>query len=223
MRNRSLVRQRGVALFVGLVFLVVLSLVAITAMKGTLIEMRMGTSTARHEQAFETSETLRGVPVSLFDEHVFERGWPAVLGGTLPDADFDYQSKFPSTLLTAVADGLQDDCSGNPTLLYAQLQTCGTPESLYDPSTWHPDMTLSVCDVAASSCTTEVGGKVSIVPDGQVLAEGAGGAQSAGYRGLGVGAAGGGANMYFEIRSVGTVPGNGIATTHSQYRQTIRN
>ena len=38
-----------------------------------------------------------------------------------------------------------------------------------------------------------------------------------------LGAAGGGANMYFEIRSVGTVPGNGIATTHSQYRQTIRN
>ena len=83
MKHRSLVRQRGVALFVGLVFLVVLSLVAITAMKGTLIEMRMGTSTARHEQAFETSETLRGVPVSLFDEHVFERGWPSVLGGKI--------------------------------------------------------------------------------------------------------------------------------------------
>lgn len=216
-------RQRGVALFVGLVFLVVLSLVAIMAMKGTLIEMRMGTSSARHEQAFEVSEMLRGVPVSLFDEHVFQRGWPSELGGTLPDSDFDYQNKFSSDLLNTVSDGLKDDCSGSPALLYGQLQTCNTAESLYDPSTWHPDMQLAICDVGSTSCSADVTSTISVVPDGQVLAEGAGGAQSAGYRGLGVGSAGGGASMYFEIKSIGSVPGNGVATTHSQYRQTIRN
>jgi hypothetical protein len=216
-------RQRGVALFVGLVFLVVLSLVAIMAMKGTLIEMRMGTSSARHEQAFEVSETLRGVPVALFDEHVFQRGWPTELGGTLPDSDFDYQSRFSSDLLDAFSAGLKDDCSGSATLLYGQLQTCGTPEVLYDPSTWHTDLQLAICDVSSSSCSADVTSAVSVVPDGQVLNAGAGGAQSAGYRGLGVGSAGGGASMYFEIKSIGSVPGNGVATTHSQYRQTIRN
>ena len=25
----------------------------------------------------------------VFDEHVFQRGWPVELGGALPDADFD--------------------------------------------------------------------------------------------------------------------------------------
>lgn len=222
-RSTAKNQQRGVALFVGLVFLVVLSLVAIMAMKGTLIEMRMGTSAARHEQAFEASETLRGVPVSLFDEHVFQRGWPSELGGDLPDSDFDYQTKFSSNLLDTVSAGLKNDCSGSPTLLYGQLQTCGTAEVLYDPSTWHTDLELSICDVSSDSCSTDVTSAISVVPDGQILNEGAGGAQSAGYRGLGVGSAGGGANMYFEIKSIGSVAGNGVATTHSQYRQTIRN
>lgn len=218
--------QRGVALFVGLVFLVVLSLIAIIAMKGTLLETRMSTSSARHEQAFETSETLRTLPVSLFDEHVFERGWPTELGGSLPDADFNYQSDLTSGMLTTVNSALQNDCSGEKTLLYGQLQSsCGAlvAETLYDPSTWHPDMKISICDVSSNGCASNVSAVVSVVPDGQILSEGAGGAQAAGYRGLGVGSAGGGGSMYFEIKSVGSASSNGVAVTHSQYRQSIRN
>lgn len=217
-------RQRGVALFVGMVFLVVLSLIAVVAMKGTLLEMRMSAGSARHEQAFETSETLRGIPVSLFDEHVFERGWPTQLGGTLPNADFDYQSNFTSAMLTMVNGALQTACAGGKALLYGQLQTCGgVTESLYDPSTWQPDMKLAICDVSSSGCSSNVTAVVSVVPDGQVLNAGAGGAQSAGYRGLGIGSAGGGGSMYFEIKSVGASSSSATATTRSQYRQTIRN
>ncbi|MEP7185385.1 MAG: PilX N-terminal domain-containing pilus assembly protein [Rhodanobacter sp.] len=219
-------QQRGVALFVGLVFLVVLSLISIIAMKGTLLETRMSTSSARHEQAFETSETLRTLPVSLFDEHVFERGWPTELGGALPDADFNYQSDLTSGMLDKVNSALQNDCSGTKTLLYGQLQSsCGAlvAETLYDPSTWHPDMKISICDVSSDGCTGNVSAVVSVVPDGQILSEGAGGAQAAGYRGLGVGSAGGGGSMYFEIKSVGSASSNGTSITHSQYRQSIRN
>jgi hypothetical protein len=217
-------RQRGIALFVGLVFLVVLSLVAVIAMRGTLMEMRLVTNVARHQQAFETSETLRAVPVSLFDEHVFQRGWPESLGGSLPNADFDFG--LTDDMLKVVKNGLQKDCDGNIDVFYGNLEdTCGSypAEDRYDTSTWHPDAILSMCDVTSSGCTRSVSATVSIIPDGTVLAEGSGGAQAAGYRGLGGGAAAGGGSMYFELMSVGTVPGDGRAVTMAQYRQSIRN
>jgi len=40
-------RQRGVALFLGLVFLVILTLVALVVMRGTMLEMRLTTATTR--------------------------------------------------------------------------------------------------------------------------------------------------------------------------------
>lgn len=217
-------RQRGIALFVGLVFLVMLSLVAIIAMRGTLMEMRLVTNVAKHQQAFETSETLRSVPISLFDEHVFQRGWPTELGGTLPNADFDMG--LTSTMKTVMKNGLQTNCAGSVDLFYGTLEpACNSmpAESRYDTSTWHPDAILSMCDVSSTSCANSVSATVSILPDGTVLAEGSGGAQAAGYRGIGGGAAGGGGSMYFEVMSVGTVPGNGRAVTMAQYRQAIRN
>lgn len=217
--------QRGIALFVGLIFLLVLSVIAITAMRGTLVEMKMVTNTARHEAAFEASEALRSVPLSLFDQHVFERGWPTSFKGTVPDADFTYSTDLPSGLLDKAKTSIQNDCSGGVALFYGPLQTCGTSpkETLYDPSTWRPDMVIAICDTASTSCSANVSATIAIVPDGSVLNEGAGGAQSAGYRGLGVGAAGGGADMLFEVRSIATVPGNGVAITHTQYHQMIRN
>lgn len=217
-------RQRGIALFVGLIFLVVLSLLAAIAMRGTLMEMRMATNVAKHEQAFETSETLRAVPISVFDEHVFNRGWPSELGGSLPDDDFGYKLK--PDMITAFSDGLKDACDGSLDLFYSSLQPAcdGMPaESRYDSSTWHPDVVLAICDVSSSNCAENVVAKIAIIPDGTVLEEGSGSAQAAGYRGIGGGAAGGGGSIYFEVMSTATVPGNGRAVTMSQFRQAIRN
>lgn len=220
-------RQRGIALFVGLVFLMVLSIIAVMAMRGTLVEMKMVTNTARHEAAFEASETLRAIPIMLFDEHVFARGWPTSLNGDLPDSDFTYGTKLSPGLLAKVKAALQTDCgTGKTTLFYGQLQpACDSlpAETVYDPSTWHPDIVIAICDAGGTSCDAQVASTLSVVPDGAKLSEGAGGAQAAGYRGLGVGSAGGGADLYFEVRSVATAPGNGAATTHTQYREKIRN
>lgn len=217
-------RQRGIALFVGLIFLLVISIVAVIAMRGTLMEMRMVTNSARHETAFEASEALRSVPVSLFDDHVYARGWPTAQGGDVPDSEFDWQSTIPSSMLSLVKGSLQNDCSNQQTLFYGQLQpACGSlpKETLYDPKTWHPDMIIAICDTGTTSCSGDVSATIAIVPDGTTLGQGAGGAQAAGYRGLGVGSANGGAEMYFEIRSVATAPGGGAATTHAQYHQMI--
>ncbi|MGE7138321.1 pilus assembly PilX family protein [Luteibacter sp. NPDC031894] len=218
--------QRGIALFIGLIFLLVLSIVAVMAMKGTLVEMRMVTNSARHESAFEASEALRSVPINLFDEHVFARGWPSSFNGDVPDSEFDYSSTLPADLLAKVKTALQPDCSGKTSLFYGTLQpACGDlpKETPYDASTWHPDMVIAICDTSSESCSADVGAKVAVIPDGTVMKEGAGGAQAAGYRGLGVGAAAGGAEMYFEVKSVAEAPGNGAAITHTQYQQTIRN
>lgn len=218
--------QRGIALFIGLIFLLILSIVAVMAMKGTLVEMRMTTNTARHETAFEASEALRSVPISLFDEHVFARGWPTSFNGDVPDSEFTYSTDLPAGLLAKAKSALQNDCSSEPSLFYGTLQgACnGMPkETLYDASTWHPDMVIAICDTSTESCAADVDAKIAVVPDGTVMKEGAGGAQAAGYRGLGIGAAAGGAEMYFEVKSVATAPGNGTATTHTQYQQTIRN
>lgn len=218
-------RQRGIALFVGMIFLIVLSIVAVMAMRGTLSEMRMVTSTARHETAFEASEALRSIPVALFDEHVYARGWPASFKGDVPDSEFTYSTDVPAALLDEAKKALQNDCSTNaPSLFYGQLQpACGDTkaETLYDPSTWRPDMVIAICDTGTESCSGNIGASVAIVPDGTTLGKGAGGAQAAGYRGLGIGSANGGAELFFEIRSVATAPGDGAATTHTQYHQMI--
>jgi hypothetical protein len=216
--------QRGVALFVGLIFLLVLSIIAVMAMRGTLTEMKMVTNVARHEAAFEASEALRAVPVTLFDQHVFERGWPASFGGVVPDADFTYAQSLSGDMLTKVKTSIQKDCTGAVSLFYGALQpSCDSlpKETLYDTSTWHPDMKISICDTSSSSCSANVNATVAVLPDGSVLSAGAGGAQAAGYRGLGIGSAGGGADLLFEIRSVATAPGGGTATTHTQYHQNI--
>jgi len=219
--------QRGVALFVGMIFLLVLSIIAVMAMRGTLTEMKMVSNVARHEAAFEASEALRAVPVTLFDQHVFQRGWPTSFpGGTVPDSDFTYSSTFSADMLAKVETAVQSDCSGAISLFYGTLQpACNSlpAETLYDPTTWHPDMKIAICDASSSSCSADVSATLSIVPDGTVLNAGSGGAQAAGYRGLGIGAAGGGADMLFEIRSVATAPGNGVSTTLTQYHQNIRN
>jgi len=219
-------RQRGIALFVGMVFLLVLSVVAVMAMRGTLTEMKLVTNSARHEAAFEASEALRSVPITLFDQHVFERGWPTAFNGTVPDSDFTFSTQLAPSLYSKMKASLQTDCAGAVSLFYGTLQAdCkGMPaETVYDPATWHPDMVIAVCDPSSTSCSANISSTITIVPDGSVLAEGAGGAQAAGYRGLGIGSAGGGAELLFEVRSVATVPGNGVDTTHTQYHQQIRN
>lgn len=222
-RNLSTARrQRGAALFVGLVFLVVLSVVAVIAMQGTLLEMRMVNNVASRERAFETSESMRTAlttsgSTSLFEEHIFNRGWPASWSGEVPDSNFDFDpTKAP---WNAFQRGLTKDTNGHPELLYSSLQS---GESLYAPNTWKTDVLLCL-PVSGTSCTGIPTAALAVVPDGTVLGEGSGGAQAAGYRGIGSGAAGGGASKYFEVMSVATAPGNGRAVTISQYRIAVRN
>ncbi len=57
MKNSS--SQRGFALFFGLVFLLMMTLVAVTAMRGTALELNMANNVANFEIAFERAESGR--------------------------------------------------------------------------------------------------------------------------------------------------------------------
>lgn len=229
---RSLSGQRGIALFVGLIFLVVLSVVAVVAMRGTLMEMQMVTNVAAHEHAFEVSESLRAVPVALFDDHTFNRGWPTnEMDGSVPDGSF---GTFPQcggatpkigkngiSCDVLAGTGVRKTTSGALLNLYeVQFQPGEKP---YDPATWmknQADLTVEACD--SGSCTTGGKANIWIRPDGTALAAGSGASQAAGYRGEGNSAASGGASMFFELLSEGKT-GNARAVTLAQYRQSIRN
>jgi hypothetical protein len=229
--------QRGVALFIGLVFLIVLSVVAVIAMRGTLTEMHMVNNVATHERLFEVSETLRNVPVALFDDHTFNRGWPSTMkGGTVPMTDF---GTFPvcgskpigsSGVSCTVFQGItvRTDPTTGLVNLYEIPYQAG--DLAYDPSTWikntpNGDMTISVCN--SGDCTSGGTANIWVRPDGTGLAGGNAAAQAAGYRGQGNGAASGGASMYFEILSVAKAdPADASsmdAMTLSQYKQRISN
>lgn len=210
-------RQQGIALFIGLVFLVVLSLVAVIAMQSTLLEMRMTSNVARHEEAFQISESMRTLTGPFMDQNIYTGGWPISWGGTVPDHDFDF-SGINSTLLNMFKGAVENS---NPAdkILYGQLDF---GEQSYDPSTWVVDLILTANDPSHSGL--ELASNMSFVPDGTALNGGAGSAQAAGYRGLGTGAGSGGASRYIEIQSVGLSPSdgsNGRANTIAQYRAVI--
>lgn len=222
-RSRAPRHQRGIALFIGLVFLIVLSLVAIIAMQSTFLEMRMTTNVARHEEAFQMSESTRSLVGPFIDQSMFNSGWPSAWDGT--DTHFDFSNVCPN-VSPPVGDG---NCpavkmfetallgSANPSkLLYSALDA---GEVQTDPATWVTDLTFNL------NTPSLLASNLSFVPDGTVLNQGAGAAQAAGYRGLGTGSAVGGSARFVEIQSVGKSPAdgsNGRADTIAQYRAVLK-
>jgi Tfp pilus assembly protein PilX len=228
--------QRGAALLVGLIFLVVLSLVAVLAMKGTLMEMRMINNVSAHEQAFEFSETVRMTVAKLFNENATVSGWPIVLMGgdkvdtlfgTLPAGCTSSANIVGSTGLSCqmiYATTVRKDAStGLPVNLYAIAYSAS--EKTYDPTTWKStspegDMKISLCSVITSGCIKDLVGRVWVRPDGSSIVSGSQGGIGTAYGVLGASLSGS-TNQFFEIFSEATVSGNGRVTTHSQYKQVV--
>ncbi|HXE76780.1 MAG TPA: PilX N-terminal domain-containing pilus assembly protein [Rhodanobacter sp.] len=229
--------QRGIALFVGLVFLVMLTMIALVVMKGTLLELRMTTATARHEAAFEASEALRPIPEAVLADHVFNRGWPSSWGGDVPDAMFDLNQTFANrtawiNLLnpnTTSGLGLQGVCGGSTLVsFYLPASACSGQTDAYNymPGSWAPAVKFTVCETGApTGCGSnqQVNATISVVRDGVTVNKGAGAAMSQGYASIGVGTAKAGSALLLQIRSEATVPGNGQAATIAQYKLNVAN
>lgn len=80
-------QQRGVALITGLIFMVVLTLVAMAGMRTTLMEQRMATNARNRDMAFQAAEAaLRGGIAALRGGTILKINFPAVGAGCTTSA-----------------------------------------------------------------------------------------------------------------------------------------
>jgi hypothetical protein len=205
-------KQSGAVLITSLMFLVVLTLVALVASQSTVLEARMSTNTIIKSRSFESSEALRMGSNDLLDGHMYNRGWPNNMSdgtntGTLDPTLFSIPVGIE---VSNVVDWGTDNAAG---------------EDLFDPSTWTKDMTLRVDGNSDSDYNDDVDQKADMYVFKTVTVNSPGSATAmvAGYEGLGKSSAAGGALVFFDLRSVGASAGSSSTVTGSNYRYVVRN
>ncbi len=208
--------QRGAALLTGLIFLTLLSIVAAVVMENTRLDLKMSANYAQKEQSFEISEGARMLTGRALDEHVYNRGWPDTqAGGTIPAGEFQAYIPTDMTILDKDNDGAAD-------IHFINNSDAGL---LLTPQYLDSDVRRCLVDANGDGdCDdiNDVGAGVSIYRTRVSPAVGSGTAQVAGYEGIGVGTAGRGSFMWFELRSLGKAPGHARSVTVAEYRHVIR-
>lgn len=216
-------RQQGFALFIGLVFLLMITLVAVTAMRGTSLELSMATNTANHEEAFEGAESGRMAFVRAIRDHVAcSFRWPqgiqmapSVGGGGCIDP-----TKCTSGGAGSLGAGLQSDADF-PWEIRLKLMNINwnlnkrlAVENPQDPSTYVKRYELQFG--ASNAGTAAVGTYMTDT----VFPEGSATAQVQGYEGPGAGSKGGGTRQ-IEVTSKGDIA-NARANVAGHYRLLMR-
>jgi hypothetical protein len=222
--------QRGYVLITAIVFLVLLTIVALVALKNSGLEARMGANNTLHAQAFESAETSRRMLSILVDTNVFNRGWPiTAAGGTVNDSEFDATSlglftNPPSSCGTSTAPTSYGVClyplAGTPINWYASNTECSGafpcaafPLSLDTDAQYKvPMSSIGVAGSSSSSGGSSSGssgsnptivGTIAVYKLNAALAPGSGSQMNAGYLGVGHGTASNGSYLYFLINGHG--------------------
>jgi len=200
---RKLRNQRGMVLVICLIMLLVLTLVAVVAMRTTTVDLQMTTNTMLKARATQGSESGRVVSTGVLSSHVYYRGWP----GNIP-AGSDFT--LPANLNLADANS-ELWVSNN-----ADLGAMGAGDA---------DMTYLVDGNGDGDFDDQedINSTVFVTKLATVPAPGSATNQVAGYEGLGTGAAGGGAYIFFDVRARGTAPGNARSVTGVDYRHVVDN
>ena len=196
--------QHGYVLITSLIFLTVLTLVAVVSSQSTSFEYQMSSNLVLKERAFQSSETGRTGLGSVMDAHVFERDWDSAIS-------------MPAGLTV-----LDKDSSGASDMLFINNEA---GEDLYNDSTLVSDADYKIDGNGDGDFDDggDVNATVVAYKTRSVAAKGAGTAMVAGYEGIGKGVAGGGFNVYFELRSRGQSSLGAQAQTASEYRVVVRN
>lgn len=203
----SSTRQSGAVLITSLMFLVVLTLVALVASQSTVLEARMSSNTIVKARATEASDSLRVGANDLLDGHLYNRGWPTTFGGALDPSLFS----IPAGISVSNTDNWG---TGN-----------SVGENLYVAATWTQDMTLRVDGNADGDLNDDVDQNSDLFVFNTVTVNSPGSATAmvAGYEGLGKSSASGGALIFFDLRSIGASAGSSSTVTGSNYRYVVRN
>ena len=227
MSHQNFRHQKGATLFVGLMFLLVLTLVALVSMQGTTLELKMATNQAQRQSAFELSENMRLMTGAITSQNTLNRGMQNFTGSA---------QTWTSTSTVTGEPGGGSSCT--QAALPAALELYQNETATTYSTTWHTIdgvfrgnvPTGTAADIAGSpdkilsNCTSTVPGGAAwanVFAIGTRSTPGTGAAQN--ESGTGIGGAGGGASKWFEIRSQGQV-GNGAAVvTAAEYRQPIVN
>ena len=213
----------GFALITAMIFLVLLTLVALVALRGSGLEAIVSGNNAQRTEAFESSEAARITIGDVIDAHVYNRGWPTSVtvgtatGEVLPS---EFGSLPTGLTLTSLGkwygDNAEDDTTTSPLPYPAGF----TPDNLA------PDASYSI-SVGTTAAPAVVYANLSVYKLRVDLASGAGSAMSQGYEGLGRAAAGGGGTLYFYVKSSGRDLKGSTSTsnydTSADFRYVIRN
>ncbi len=196
--------HRGMALIVSLLLLLVMTMVAVVAMRSTTLDIKMTTNTTQSRRAFENSDGSRDAISPLLEAHVFYHGWPTSVGGTVADsANF----VIPSGMRLA-NPSLRFDLGQNG--VYSRFNTTANPDATYDDDV-NGNGVMDPEDFNARMWVTRIG----IQP-----AAGSNLGSNAADQGVG----GGAANKYviFDLRSDGSAVGNARSRTGADYRALVR-
>ena len=210
-RNPYRARQQGVALIVALILLMVLTMVAVISMRTTTLDFKMASNQTMMKRTFQVSESARARIHDVLDSHVFYRGWPVAIGGTVAAST---GFTIPAEIQVDDDPGLQelyiannaDHWDRRPAAVDMRLLQDGDnpPDGQFDSAN---DMQA---DIFVSRITA-------------VAAPGSDTSQVTGYEGLGAGAAGAGSHLYFRL--IGDAVGTGASqsVTEAHYRYVITN
>jgi len=202
-RTPTLRAQRGIALIVAMVLLLVMTMVAVIAMRSTTLDLKMTSNTTQSRRAFQTSDGTRDSVSPVLAAHVFYHGWPDAIGGNVAEsANFE----IPDEL--TIADGTKRiDMGENGGLDELATRTADVE--------FRDDV-----DDDGEFDNEDIEGDIWVTRIGVQPAFGSNLASNASDQGAGAGAA----NKYllFDLRAAGRAIGNARSLTGSDYRALSR-
>lgn len=200
--------QRGAALILVLVMLMALTMVAVVAMRTTTVDLKAANNNLVSKLAFQDSETVRRMMNDILADHTFSRVWPSELLGTPPVPG---EPEIPPGM--AILD-LTELLWSEPPIDYADPTNVNAVDLTYRVDQNGDGDFLDDGDFDADIYSFNIG---------RAPAVGADTSQAKGYEGFGGGAAGGGANVFYDLRVQARAAGNARALTGAILRAPIRN
>lgn len=199
--------QTGFVLITALIFLVVLTLVAVIAVKSTGLELRMSANNAMHTEAFEASEAPRQVTARLLEVLGFNSasGWPVSVGGATPNDQFAFP--IPASVTLYNSSGA---AGGTPLNWFVDI-----PETDFDYTSFTPVARYSGDISTDGTAALEMTADIDVQRMRTAQKQGCGLGGSEGYGGTTPNCV----DFFFYITSRGVDPTNAAAyETSSVYR-----